>query len=136
LGNLEIYDAMTAAQKISNFIQYEELDPPNRYPSVIPSPENVMKWQKGDSFDISIALVSLLVGVGFDAYVVIGNAPKDITICNESSLEYSNHNKGEIKDEVIEKNEYADLAKKNEFAIHKKDPVISQYVEKKRRQRQ
>ena len=68
-----------------------------------------MKWQKGDSFDISIALVSLLVGVGFDAYVVIGKAPKDITICNESSLDYKNHTKGEIKDEVIEKHEFADL---------------------------
>jgi len=48
-------------------------------------------------------------------------------------LDYRNHTKGEIKDEVIEKNEFADLAKKNEFAIHKKDPVLSQYIEKKKK---
>lgn len=62
-----------AARKLSQYIQYEELDPPNQFPNVIPSPENVLRWQKGDSFDLSIVLVSILVGAGFDAYVVIGN---------------------------------------------------------------
>lgn len=130
MGNLELYDAFTAAKKISNYIQYEELDPPNRYPSVIPSPENVLRWQKGDSFDLSIVMVSLLTGAGFDAYVVIGKAPKSISICNESSLEYIERHKGEIKDEIFEKNEFGDLEKKNEFAIRKKDPVASRFLEK------
>jgi hypothetical protein len=80
---------------------------------------------------MSIVLVSLLVGVGFDAYVVIGKAPKEITIRNESLMEYRNASKGEIKNEVFEKNEFADLAKKNEFAIQKKDLVVSKYLEKK-----
>lgn len=80
---------------------------------------------------MSIVLVSLLTGVGFDAYVVIGKAPKEITIRNESLMDYQNSNKGEIKNEVFEKDEFADLAKKNEFAIIKKDPVVSKYLEKK-----
>ena len=46
-------------------------------------------------------------------------------------MEYRNASKGEIKNEVFEKNEFADLAKKNEFAIQKKDPVVSKYLEKK-----
>jgi len=80
---------------------------------------------------MSIVLVSLLVGVGFDAYVVIGKAPREITIRNESLMDYQNAEKGKIKNEVFEKNEFADLAKKNEFAILKKDLVVSKYLEKK-----
>jgi transglutaminase-like putative cysteine protease len=87
------------------------------FPSIIPSPANVLKWQKGDCFDMSIVLVSLLTGVGFDAYVVIGKAPKEITIQNESRMEYKNSQKGLIKSEVFENDEFAELQKKNEFAI-------------------
>lgn len=77
---------------------------------------------------MSIVAVSLLVGVGFDAYVVIGKAPKEITIRNEALMEYRNAAKGQIKNEVFEQDDFADLAKKNEFAILKKDPVVSKYV--------
>jgi hypothetical protein len=66
---------------------------------------------------MSIVLVSLLTGVGFDAYVVIGKAPKEITIQNESRMEYKNSQKGLIKSEVFENDEFAELQKKNEFAI-------------------
>lgn len=48
-------------------------------------------------------------------------------------MDYQHSDKGEIKNEVIEKNEFADLSKKNEFAIQKKDATISKYLEKKRR---
>ena len=37
---------------------------------------NVIKWQAGDSFDFSIVLCSLLLGTGYNAYVVYGTAPK------------------------------------------------------------
>jgi hypothetical protein len=127
LGILQLYDAFTAVQKLSEYIQYEELDPPDQYPSIIPSPQNVLRNQKGDSFDMSIVAVSLLVGVGFDAYVVIGKAPKEITIRNEALMEYRNAAKGQIKNEVFEQDDFADLAKKNEFAILKKDPVVSKF---------
>ena len=76
---------------------------------MIPSPSNVLKWQKGDCFDVSIVLVSLLVGVGFDAYVVIGKAPKEITVKNEGKMEYKNSNKGLIKSEVFENDEFEEL---------------------------
>ena len=81
---------------------------------------------------MSIVLVSLLVGVGFDAYVVIGKAPKEITIKNEGRMEYKNSNKGLIKSEFFENDEFAELSKKNEFAIVKKDPIISKYLYKKK----
>lgn len=50
-----------------------------RYPIALPSPEIVFKWRRGDSFDLSLALCSLLIGNGLDAYCVCGYAPKWIT---------------------------------------------------------
>ena len=54
---------------------------------MIPSPTNVALWQKGDCFDMSILLCSLLIGVGYDAYCVYGKAPREITTKNESLME-------------------------------------------------
>ena len=47
----------------------------------------MLDWQAGDCFDFSIVLCSLLIGVGDDAYVVIGTAPKRITTKDESLME-------------------------------------------------
>lgn len=46
-------------------------------------------------------------------------------------MEYRNSSKGEIKNEVFEKDDFKDLVRKNEFAILMKDPVVSKYLEKK-----
>ena len=49
-------------------------------PESIPSPYTVLgTWKAGDSFDLSMALCSLLIGVGYDAYVCMGYAPKELT---------------------------------------------------------
>jgi hypothetical protein len=45
------------------------------------------QWQCGDSFDFSIALCSLLLGSGYDAYCVAGYAPKDVTTNDQSHSE-------------------------------------------------
>lgn len=87
LGFLELHNYVECAKKISKFIQYEELDPPDEFPKCIPSPYNVAEWQKGDCFDMSIFLTSLLIGVGYDAYCVYGIAPKEITTKNEALME-------------------------------------------------
>ena len=47
----------------------------------------MLNWQAGDCFDFSIVLCSLLIGAGYDAYVVHGTAPKFITTKNESLME-------------------------------------------------
>jgi len=83
----ELYDWEKCAKFISDYMEYEELEFPTKYPQVIPSPANVLSWQQGDSFDISIALCSLLIGAGYNAYVVIGTAPKRITKKDESLME-------------------------------------------------
>jgi len=60
---------------------------PNRLPETIPSPANVLEWQAGDCFDFAITLCSLLLGTGYDAYVVYGTAPKCITTKDESLMD-------------------------------------------------
>ena len=52
----ELYEWKECAEFISNFLEYEELDPPNALPDYIPSPANIIDWQAGDSFDFSILL--------------------------------------------------------------------------------
>jgi hypothetical protein len=45
--------------------------------------------QTGNAFDYSILLVSLLRGVGYDAYVVSGYASRDITLMDGSRVDTS-----------------------------------------------
>jgi len=83
----ELYDWDKCAKFISNYLEYEQLEIPTKLPKIIPSPANVLEWQAGDSFDFSIVLCSLLIGTGYDAYVVYGTAPKAITTKDESLME-------------------------------------------------
>jgi hypothetical protein len=75
----ELYDEDAIAQLVSEYVEYEELEEPISYPETIPSPWSVLQWQAGDCFDLAILLCSLLLGVGYDAYVVSGYAPKRVT---------------------------------------------------------
>ena len=89
---------------------------PDRLPEVIPSPANVLdEWQAGDCFDFAILLCSLLIGVGYKAYVVYGTAPKEITTKDESNMEcpfpldfndlmeHENHHYDADEEQMIEK---------------------------------
>jgi hypothetical protein len=83
---VELYDWEKCSKFIADFLEYEELTSPDEYPTQIPSPANVLSWQAGDSFDFAICLCSLLLGAGYDAYVVVGTAPKFITTRDESMM--------------------------------------------------
>jgi len=83
----ELYDYAGCAKFTANYLEYEELFLPNKLPEIMPSPANVIKWQGGDCFDFAIVLCSLLLGTGYDAYVVYGTAPKNITTKDESLME-------------------------------------------------
>lgn len=83
----ELYNYNDCAKFLANYLEYEELPEPNVLPRYIPSPCNVLQWQKGDSFDFAISLCSLLIGTGYDAYVVYGTAPKEITTKDEALMD-------------------------------------------------
>lgn len=80
----ELYDAGSCARFVADFLKYEPLREPLHYPEHIPSPHSVLGYQAGDCFDFSIVLASLLLGVGYDAYVVVGYAPRWVTECDQS----------------------------------------------------
>ena len=123
----ELYDFEKCAKFLSNFIEYEELYPPNEFPKVIPSPANVLKYQIGDCFDFSIVLCSLLIGAGYNAFVVYGKAPREITTKDESNMD-APEQADDIR--IIE----PDLNDKNEDTnadlIREKPTIESTYVNK------
>lgn len=82
----ELYDSKKCAKFVSEYFEYEELNPPTKFPEYIPAPENVVKWQIGDCFDLSIVLCSLLIGAGYNAYVIYGTAPRFITSKDETRM--------------------------------------------------
>ena len=83
----ELYNYSECAKFVADYLEYEELEYPDRLPDTIPSPANVLDWQSGDSFDFAVVLCSMLVGTGYNAYVVYGTAPKSITTKDESLMD-------------------------------------------------
>lgn len=82
---VELYDYESCARFIADFIAYEPLDLQASLPSHVPSPSTLLEWQAGDCFDIAQLLGSLLLGVGYDAYVVSGYAPRAVTQADQSA---------------------------------------------------
>ena len=69
---------------LAGYMIYEPLDPQTEPPKVLPSPCQSLKWHTGDSFDMAMILCSVLIGNGYDAYVVHGYAPKYITLHDQT----------------------------------------------------
>jgi hypothetical protein len=82
----ELYNWEACSKFLANYMEYEELDPPDKLPEVVAAPANVLSWQAGDCFDFSILLCSLLLGNGYEAYVIYGRAPREMTSRDESML--------------------------------------------------
>ncbi|KAJ1535359.1 hypothetical protein HK096_002703, partial [Nowakowskiella sp. JEL0078] len=72
------------ARIVADYLNFEPLDPPHELPQMVPSPTYVLKLQSGNCYDYSILLVSLLRGVGYDAYVVSGYATRELTTMDET----------------------------------------------------
>eukprot|EP00929_Paragymnodinium_shiwhaense_P051937 TRINITY_DN2605_c0_g1_i1.p1 TRINITY_DN2605_c0_g1~~TRINITY_DN2605_c0_g1_i1.p1 ORF type:complete len:842 (+),score=224.22 TRINITY_DN2605_c0_g1_i1:100-2625(+) len=123
----ELYDYRPCAQFMADFFNYEELNPPDRYPSVVPAPASVLKWQAGDCFDLSIALCSLLLGVGYDAYCVSGFAPRFITMRNEARSACP-----QLDLDLEEKAPEVEPEDEEKFVIAKKPPLRSEFQEAKK----
>ena len=123
----ELYDYEKCSKFIANFLEYEELYPPNEFPKVIPSPANIIKYQIGDCFDFSIVLCSLLIGAGYNAFVVYGRSPRYITTKDESNLDPP-----DLTDDIrIIEPDLSDKNEDNNADLIKEKPVIeSTYVNK------
>lgn len=80
----EVYDYDGCAQFVADYLSFEPLDPPIDLPSTLVSPTSVLKRQKGNCFDFSVLLCSLLIGAGYDAYCVCGYATRETTLMDET----------------------------------------------------
>jgi len=128
LAYRELYDFESCALFLADFMNYEPLMQPNRYPHVIPSPSSVLEWRQGDCFDFSMVLCSLLLGVGYDAYCVSGFAPRYITCRNENRQPCP-----KIGEKRAEASNTREEDGENAFTIEKKPALKSQFIEKQAR---
>lgn len=119
----ELYDYKKCAKFISEFFEYEELNPPTKFPEYIPAPDNVVKWQIGDCFDLSIVLCSLLIGAGYNAYVIYGKAPRFITSKDETRLPPPEM----IDDIKIIEPDLEEKEDDTQPTIKDKEPIFSQF---------
>ena len=82
----ELYDLQDITDFVSDAIQYEKLENPLILPCYWTSPTSTLKWQTGDAFDLAVLSASLLKGAGYDAFVCVGYAPREIVFHDQTRI--------------------------------------------------
>ncbi len=82
------YQLNEIAQLVADMMVVEPLSNPLRTPDTLQSPRKALHTQTGHIFDSAHVLCSLLLGAGFDAYVVFGYAPQWICMQDTSFESY------------------------------------------------
>ncbi len=80
----ELYDLKDCARFFSDFVMYEQLQEPLRLCEYAASAQSTINWQAGDCLDMAILLCSVLIGYGYDAYVVRGYAPQYVVSADQT----------------------------------------------------
>ncbi|XP_053935138.1 dynein regulatory complex subunit 7 isoform X2 [Cuculus canorus] len=81
---LELYNWDSCASFVSDYLTMEPLKSPVTPPSSLYSPTTILKYQRGNCFDFSVLLCSLLIGAGYDAYCVHGYATREMCTLDET----------------------------------------------------
>eukprot|EP00756_Hemistasia_phaeocysticola_P014690 Hpha_TRINITY_DN15351_c1_g2::TRINITY_DN15351_c1_g2_i1::g.87928::m.87928 len=138
----ELYDwqsittpSQGCAQFIANYVRCDRRTRPTELPEVVCSPSTTLKWQIGDCFDISILLCSLLLGTGYDAYVVIGYASREVCENDLQSKEWTGLDEIKVKleddeePEVIEAKKRIKMLEKNKYAskLKQRPSLVSEF---------
>ncbi|CAF2532014.1 unnamed protein product [Rotaria sp. Silwood2] len=82
----ELFQWNLAAEFIADHLNYELLEPAHELPKTLWSPTKVLADQRGNCFDYANLLCSLLIGAGYDAYVVSGYATREICYMDTTRL--------------------------------------------------
>nr|CDS29921.1 coiled coil domain containing protein 135 [Hymenolepis microstoma] len=82
-----LHDASGVASFIADFLQISPLLPCNELPQRLMSPSTTLSLQAGTCFDYTTLICSLLIGVGYSAYVVSGYATRECCLKDESRKE-------------------------------------------------
>ena len=118
------YTLEEISQLVSDLMIVEPLNSPLHAPDTLQSPRRALHTQTGHIFDSAHVLCSLLLGAGFDAYVVFGYAPEWICKQDTSFESYSvsvSSRKGpeqedeEDEEEKLEKDSKYKLARRFDF---------------------
>ncbi|XP_075432639.1 dynein regulatory complex subunit 7 isoform X2 [Ascaphus truei] len=80
----ELYNWDECARFVSEYLCMQPLHPPLEPPLNLFSPSTILGNQKGNCFDFSILLCSLLLGTGYDAYCVSGYATRQMCLMDET----------------------------------------------------
>ncbi|NXT76105.1 DRC7 protein, partial [Zapornia atra] len=80
----ELYYWDGCASFVSDFLTMEPLKSPVTPPTSLYSPTTILKAQRGNCFDFSVLLCSLLIGAGYDAYCVHGYATRELCTLDET----------------------------------------------------
>ncbi|BHF80628.1 hypothetical protein SprV_0702375600 [Sparganum proliferum] len=80
----ELYDWNGAAAFVADFLDYVPLVPSTELPTRLLSPSTALTIQMGTCFEYTTILCSMLIGVGYDAYVVSGYATRECCYADES----------------------------------------------------
>lgn len=76
----ELYNWDSCAQFVSDFLTMVPLVDPLKPPTHLYSSTTVLQCQKGNCFDFSTLLCSMLIGSGYDAYCVNGYGSLDLCL--------------------------------------------------------
>uniref|UniRef100_A0A8C6IQF0 Dynein regulatory complex subunit 7 n=1 Tax=Melopsittacus undulatus TaxID=13146 RepID=A0A8C6IQF0_MELUD len=80
----ELYDWDGCASFVSDYLVMEPLECPITLPNSLHSPTTTLKHQRGNCFDFSVLLCSMLIGAGYDAYCVQGYATLETCTLDET----------------------------------------------------
>ncbi|CBZ23459.1 conserved hypothetical protein [Leishmania mexicana MHOM/GT/2001/U1103] len=122
----ELFDLEGTCQFVADYVRYEPLYDPSIYddeyddtveqlPQQIVSPATALDWQVGNCFEISLVLVSILIGAGFNAYVVVGSATKAVCLSDQKSTMWEGalpteaNSDDEVEDDMPQNNPYVAL---------------------------
>ncbi|NXN17500.1 DRC7 protein, partial [Indicator maculatus] len=80
----ELYNWDSCASFVSGFLTMEPLKCPLTVPTSLYSPTTILSCQRGNCFDFSVLLCSLLLGAGYDAYCVHGYATREMCALDQT----------------------------------------------------
>jgi len=137
----ELYDWDGASEFVADYLNFIPLDPPYELPDRLLSPTTIIKRQKGNCFEYSTLLCSLLIGAGYDAYVVSGYANRETCLMDEArEICPMLKKKVQVKQETktVEHKKYSvkppkDLRSKFELMLAERERKAEEEAELKRR---
>eukprot|EP00040_Diaphanoeca_grandis_P030622 m.181401 g.181401 ORF g.181401 m.181401 type:complete len:983 (+) comp32062_c0_seq1:170-3118(+) len=120
----DLYTHSAIASFVADYITYEFLPTPTEPPPTLPSPTTTMWTQRGNCFDMSILLCSLLQGAGYDAYCVHGYANREVTMLDRSRREVAVPTSNDTDNDATPK---SDGKKPNKYLLQSTRKIKSKY---------